>query len=371
MIVFRLALSLFLLALGSGVLARPSEIHVMRHLNTPAGERDPDLTAQGADAAVRLDRWFIGKPVKAIYVSDFRRTRQTVGPLARRLGIVPRLYDPADTTGLVARIDAETGPVLIVGHSNTVPAIIAALGGTAPPPLDHDDFGDVWTVSHGTTRHVDLARASEQDALIAIDILLLPDDAMIARSRAINHRLRVRYPAGYALDAAHRPHVTLVQRYVRSSDLPALFAALDRLSAARPVKPLRLRATSLVAGTADALGIVMVGLDRTPPLLTLKDAVVETVRPFSAEGGTAAAFVADPGGPIARQTIDWVETFVPKASGEAYFPHITVGVAALDDARDVAAGPFAPLEFDAPTLAVYRLGNFGTAQQRLWSADLR
>jgi broad specificity phosphatase PhoE len=130
-------------------------VYVMRHLNTPAGERDPDLLPEGRRAAASLVGWFEreGSRPAAIYVSDFRRTRQTAAPLAARLGLTPIVYDPADTPGLIARVRAERGPVLIVGHSNTVPDIVAALGGTRPAPLVHEDFGDIWRVGpNGATR---------------------------------------------------------------------------------------------------------------------------------------------------------------------------------------------------------------------------
>jgi broad specificity phosphatase PhoE len=124
----------------------PPPIWVMRHLNTPAGERDPDLTPEGRRAAAALTGWFRAERPRAIYVSDFRRTRQTAAPLAARLGLTPVVYDPADTPGLIARVRATPGPVLIVGHSNTVPDIVAGLGGTRPAALVHEDFGDIWRV---------------------------------------------------------------------------------------------------------------------------------------------------------------------------------------------------------------------------------
>lgn len=120
--------------------------YVMRHLNTPAGQRDPDLTDEGRRAAQQLATWFHVDRPAAIYVSDYRRTRQTAAPLAARLGLTPIIYDPADTPGLVARVRAGPLPALIVGHSNTVPEVIAALGGTPPPPLAHEDFGDIWRI---------------------------------------------------------------------------------------------------------------------------------------------------------------------------------------------------------------------------------
>lgn len=142
--------SVLLLALAACATVRArsgeAEIWVMRHLNTPAGERDPDLTEEGRRNAERLAGWFGAARPDAIYITDYKRTRQTVGPLAARLGIAPTLYDPADTAGLIARVRATPGRVLIVGHSNTVPDIVAALGGARPAALVHEDFGDIWWV---------------------------------------------------------------------------------------------------------------------------------------------------------------------------------------------------------------------------------
>jgi broad specificity phosphatase PhoE len=125
---------------------------VMRHLHTPQGERDPDLTAEGRAAAGRLVQMFVRERPAVIYVSSWKRSQQTAAPLAARLGLTPIVYDPADTPGLVARVRAGPWPVLIVGHSNTVPDIVQQLGGTRPGDLTHPDFGDLWRIAaDGTT----------------------------------------------------------------------------------------------------------------------------------------------------------------------------------------------------------------------------
>src|SRR4249919_410973 len=59
-----------------GAAAQPV-VYVVRHLNTPAGERDPDLLPEGQRVALLLARYFRSERPVAIYVSDFRRTRQT------------------------------------------------------------------------------------------------------------------------------------------------------------------------------------------------------------------------------------------------------------------------------------------------------
>lgn len=130
-------------------LAKDPPIYVTRHYDTPAGERDPDLLAQGKARAEALARWFKGRTLKAIYVSDFKRTRQTAAPLAAKRGITPETYDPRDTPAILARARAARAPVLIVGHSNTVPDIVAQLGGERPAELKHEDFGDIWTIRGG------------------------------------------------------------------------------------------------------------------------------------------------------------------------------------------------------------------------------
>ena len=127
----------------------PQVYYVMRHLHTPAGERDPDLTAEGRRQAALLVERLRNEPPAIIYVSSFRRTAQTAAPVAAALDLVPDVYDPADTPALVARVRNGPWPALIVGHSNTVPDIIEQLGGTRPAPLVHEDFGDLWRIGPG------------------------------------------------------------------------------------------------------------------------------------------------------------------------------------------------------------------------------
>ena len=70
-----------------------------------------------------------------------------------------------------------------------------------------------------------VALAAEQAPVTAIDILLEPDATMLQHSEANNARLLKVYPKGFALDAAHRPHITMVQCYVRTADLDQVYDA--------------------------------------------------------------------------------------------------------------------------------------------------
>jgi phosphohistidine phosphatase SixA len=125
----------------------PRSLWVMRHLQKSADGDDPGLTEEGRRNAEKLAALVAADPPAAIYVSTTRRARETAAPLAAKLGIPLKTYDPRNPSGLIDAVRAEKGTVLIVGHSNTVPDIIARLGGTKPEPLTDSDYGDVWHIT--------------------------------------------------------------------------------------------------------------------------------------------------------------------------------------------------------------------------------
>ena len=147
---FRLVPLVFALLLAACAFIAPiqpaSTFYVMRHLHTPEGVEDPELTPEGQNYAQRLADFFAASPPATIFVSNTKRAQQTAAPLAARLGIAPRIYDPRDTRFLVTEIMKEPPPVLIVGHSNTVPDIVQALSGRRSKELTHKDFGDIWVI---------------------------------------------------------------------------------------------------------------------------------------------------------------------------------------------------------------------------------
>ncbi len=100
--------------------------------------------------------------------------------------------------------------------------------------------------------------------------------------------------------------------------------------------------------------------------------LLAAVTPFVGSGGTDAAFVRDPGEEISQSTRDWVEGFAPAQIGPGkYIAHITVGFATLDDLETIEAEPFDPFPIRPTGLAVYHLGNSGTARTELkaWTLE--
>lgn len=211
------------------------------------------------------------------------------------------------------------------------------------------------------------ASAEAAEAVTAIDILLLPDQAMIDHANAANARLRENYPAGFSLDATHRPHISLLHRYVRTKDLDAVYAAVGRVfDRQRPVG-WTLEGTGYFHVIFNGLGLPGIVVRPTPELLKLQQEVIDAVRPYTVPDGNASAFVTTPEAPdVNSATIQYVETFVPNQVGKKYNPHVTVGVGQPDFVVKMQAEPFKTFKFKVAGAAVFHLGNFGTAQKKLW-----
>ena len=208
--------------------------------------------------------------------------------------------------------------------------------------------------------------------LTAIDVLIDPDEAAMKRAREVNVRLleSVPLPRGWALDDTHRPHITTLQRYVRSADLDRVFDAVEKTVAATDLSALTYAATKITHADWGFPGIAptVLSVETNAAVLEFQAELLASIAPFVESGGTAAAFVADPGEAISQTIVDWVERFVPDQVGVGkYFPHLTVGVATFDDLKVIEAEPFEAFAVRPARVAVYHLGNNGTARGLLKS----
>jgi len=211
--------------------------------------------------------------------------------------------------------------------------------------------------------------------LTAIDILMLPDEAMHSRAEALNEEMRKSVPEGFALDANHTPHITLLQRYVRSDDLDGVFveAVGGAIDAADPAS-LELRGVKVAhmeVAAQPGLGLAGLVVKPSQGVLDLQAALIEAVEPFVEAGGTADAYVTTAEEPeINQDTIDYIERYVPDHSGGNYLAHVTVGLAKLDHLAELESRPFDDFAFHLAGFAVFQLGNNGTAQRELRKWDV-
>jgi len=217
-----------------------------------------------------------------------------------------------------------------------------------------------------------LAADAKPNAITAIDILLEPDATMVQRATATNDRLLKVFPKGFTLDATHRPHITLVQRFVRTADLDKVYAAVGKVFANANVTGLKLEAFKYYYIPDKDLGLSGIVVKPTPALLKLEQEVIDAVTPFTVKTGTSAAFVTTPEDPeVLPMLITYVSEFVPKSSGEHYHPHVTTGLAPRTYLDEMLKEPFAAFTFSPVGAAVYHLGHFGTAAMKLKQFDLQ
>jgi hypothetical protein len=204
--------------------------------------------------------------------------------------------------------------------------------------------------------------------LTAIDILINPDDDTIERAKEVNARMLKSMPEGWVLDDTHQPHITTLQRYVRSADLDKVYDAVERTVADTDMAGLSYQAVKIAHADWGFPGYAptVLQVEVSPEVLDFQAKLVAAVEPFVEAGGTAAAYVKDPGEEISPTIIDWVEKYVPAQIGDGkYFPHLTVGVAKFDDLKVIEAEPFEASTVRAAGVAVYHLGNNGTARALL------
>jgi hypothetical protein len=212
----------------------------------------------------------------------------------------------------------------------------------------------------------------EAAAVTAIDILLEPDATMLRHAEASNARLLRVYPKGFALDATHRPHITMIQRFVRTADLDKVYAAAGQIVARANVTAMKLEALKYYYIPSGPNGVAGIVAKATPELLKLQADLLAAVARFTVETGDSAAFFTTPDDPVIDPAlIAYVSTFVPEGSGEHFNPHVTIGVAPREHLDQMLAEPFAPFTFSPAGAAVYQLGQFGTAAKKLKQLDLK
>ncbi|MNG21107.1 hypothetical protein D3C84_1054360 [compost metagenome] len=98
--------------------------------------------------------------------------------------------------------------------------------------------------------------------------------------------------------------------------------------------------------------------------------MIDAVTPCTVKTGTSAAFVTGDVPEILPTLITYVSDFVPKSAGENYRPHVTTGLATKEYLDKMADEPFEKFTFSPAGAAVYQLGHFGTAAEKLHQFDL-
>ena len=216
-----------------------------------------------------------------------------------------------------------------------------------------------------------LGSLAQQGPVTAIDIALEPDATMIEHAKADNARLLASFPKGFALGPTRHPHISILQKFVRTDDLDKVFAAADAVFAKEKPTAWILKAYKYYYIPSPPLGVAGIVIEPTEDLHRLQDELIKAVAPYAEKTGTPAAFFSDEGGrDIQEELISYVANFVTAAAGKRFNPHVTIGVATETYLNAMLAEPFASFTFSPAGASVYQLGSYGAARKELKALTL-
>lgn len=170
---FAAACALVLGATPGEAAAQPSLVVLVRHgEKQPAPADDPSLSDAGVARARALDAALAQATPSTIVVSPRKRTMETAAMVQQRVGVAPTVItlDAQHVKSAAAAVMKASGVVLVVGHSNTIPAIVNALAGTKLPDICDASYATMFLVtpaSNGAKAQVVKTSYGAPDALAA------------------------------------------------------------------------------------------------------------------------------------------------------------------------------------------------------------
>jgi broad specificity phosphatase PhoE len=147
-----------LVLLSLAVLARPAAaqptVFLVRHAERadasagpPKMATDPDLSPAGHVRAESLATTLKDAGITAVFATEFKRNQQTAAPIAKALGLTVTTIKAADEAQLVKELAALKSNALVIGHSNTVPRIMKALGAPPAPDIPDGEFDNLYVLT--------------------------------------------------------------------------------------------------------------------------------------------------------------------------------------------------------------------------------
>lgn len=145
-----LILSIALLLI-TGANAAPI-IFIVRHAEKAStGDKDPELSPKGQKRADALANIMKDSQITSVFVTEFKRTQETAAPAAKAAHVTPTVVSANDIRALVEKLRALNGNALVVGHGNTIPDLLKALGIAEPITIPEDDYTEIFAVVVGDT----------------------------------------------------------------------------------------------------------------------------------------------------------------------------------------------------------------------------
>ena len=195
----------------------------------------------------------------------------------------------------------------------------------------------------------------------AVDVVLLPDEAMTARAIELNRSLVGEYASEIVLDKQRcLPHVSLAMGCIDERDIEPIEGALRAIAQRCPVAGLRV-AGKVTARNSRGQEVAALAVAKTPELQTLHENVRHELAPWLSYEASDRMIYGD--GPVAETTLQWIKAYPTRSSFERFAPHITIGYGGL-------AEPVGVIDFATSKLALCHLGNHCTCRAVLVAIEL-
>lgn len=196
---------------------------------------------------------------------------------------------------------------------------------------------------------------SDKPPIVAIDVALLLPEAINRKAREINKRYWLAHQEGFFFDETHYPHITLLQQFVDTKDMPRTIQSVEE--ALLGFQPLSLTVSRLAKISTTTHFMVEPNHD----LQRLHEELSKALEPFDCENGDERAFYEDGEAPR-PQDVQWVRNYRAKSSLKQFYPHITLGMGEVFDLEK-------PISFKTNRVILCHLGRFCTCRKifKLWS----
>ena len=138
-----------LFSAGAALEASPILFLVRHAEKATAGGNNPELSSVGHERAGALARILKDSGITAIFATEFKRTQETAAPTAKATQITPTIIPAHDIASLVEKLRSLKGNALVVGHGNTIPDVVKALGFASEVNIPENDYSELLVVILG------------------------------------------------------------------------------------------------------------------------------------------------------------------------------------------------------------------------------
>ena len=127
-------------------------VYLVRHAERAEdGTNDPPISQSGQQRAELIATLLSDAGVTQLHTTDLKRTRSTGAPTSESTGLAMATYDPQDLTGFADQLRGMPGRHLVLGHSDTTPQLVEALGGDPSTPIEEMEYDRLYVLTLTST----------------------------------------------------------------------------------------------------------------------------------------------------------------------------------------------------------------------------